>query len=150
MIIDKDNHPPIGIMGGIVHSYERGLSPWHRDAFPDEFKNLFPEQEDRKEGWFALDAWGNAIGGFLTGWKSRRLPNETTIGSIGHGNCRLALAGPYLISDPSPTQESGHSTASREEHGVRPGAALSRSRPALSGPKEHQTVEVTRVINLIK
>lgn len=42
--------------------WERGLSPWHRDAFPDEFKNRVPEQGKRKSGWFELDWCGNAIG----------------------------------------------------------------------------------------
>lgn len=43
-------------------SYERGVDPWHRDAAPDEFKDRFPNQGVRKEGWFLMDAWGNEIG----------------------------------------------------------------------------------------
>lgn len=43
-------------------SMERGLDPWHRDAAPDEFKDRFPNQGVRSEGWFLQDAWGNDIG----------------------------------------------------------------------------------------
>ena len=53
--------PPVGGMGGAIHDWERGLDPWHRDAFPDEFKDQVGHGE-RREGWFALDAWGNVIG----------------------------------------------------------------------------------------
>lgn len=68
MKIDINGHPPIGIMGGSVHDYERGLSPWHKDAFPDEFKNSAPEQNyPRLEGWNALDWCGNVIGFFPDG-----------------------------------------------------------------------------------
>jgi len=57
-----DKRPPLGIMGGSVHSYERGKSPWHADAFPEQFKQSAPEQGERAGGWFALDAYGNEIG----------------------------------------------------------------------------------------
>ena len=42
--------------------WERGKSPWHADAFPDEFKSRAPEQGGRKTGWFEIDWCGNAIG----------------------------------------------------------------------------------------
>lgn len=49
-------------------NYERGLDPWHRDAFPDEFKDCAPVQASpRAGGWFLLDAWGNAIGFYRDG-----------------------------------------------------------------------------------
>lgn len=44
-------------------SYERGLDPWHKDAFPDDLKGAAPNQSvARGSGWFLLDGWGNAIG----------------------------------------------------------------------------------------
>lgn len=43
-------------------SYERGLDPWHADAFPDEFKQVATSEGERKEGWFLTDAYGNEIG----------------------------------------------------------------------------------------
>lgn len=58
--IDKGHRPPPHPFYG--DSWERGLSPWHKDAFPDEFKSAAPEQAERKEGWFLLDAYGNSIG----------------------------------------------------------------------------------------
>ena len=61
MIISATQQPPMNGLGGIIHSWERGSDPWHRDAFPDAFKDCAPNQDERKEGWFALDAWGNAI-----------------------------------------------------------------------------------------
>jgi len=43
-------------------AYERGKDPWHKEAFPDGFKDAAPNQGDRREGWFLLDGFGNAIG----------------------------------------------------------------------------------------
>lgn len=43
-------------------SYERGLDPWHSEAFPDGFKKFAPNQGERKGGWFLNDAFGNNIG----------------------------------------------------------------------------------------
>lgn len=61
MLVDKD-HPPTYIPDYADH-YERGLDPWHRDAFPDEFKNRAPNQEEtRSGGWFLVDWCGNQIG----------------------------------------------------------------------------------------
>ena len=74
MIVSKDKKPPTGGMGGSIHDWERGVSPWHVDAFKGT--GLTDEQLDnavcvgvakgvergvRQEGWFALDAWGNQI-----------------------------------------------------------------------------------------
>ena len=43
-------------------SCERGLDPWHRDAFPNEFKASAPNQGERREGWYLLDGFKNEIG----------------------------------------------------------------------------------------
>ena len=48
--------------GGIC-GVERGLDPWHADAFvgtPAE--GMFENREPRKAGWYALDWCGNVIG----------------------------------------------------------------------------------------
>jgi hypothetical protein len=42
-------------------SYERGLDPWHEDAFSSEFKHVATSHGERKGGWFLLDAFGNEI-----------------------------------------------------------------------------------------
>jgi len=62
MKIDQSNKPPIGGMGGSIHDWERGEDPWHKDAFPDEFKEQISTTGVRKKGWFALDWCGNIIG----------------------------------------------------------------------------------------
>lgn len=50
-------------MGGAIHDWERGLDPWHKDAFTGvPVDSSFANQGERKEGWFALDGWGNVIG----------------------------------------------------------------------------------------
>jgi len=59
MIISKDQKPPPHPFYG--DSYERGLDPWHRDAFPLGIKDAGTKGK-RKSGWFLLDAWENAIG----------------------------------------------------------------------------------------
>lgn len=69
MTVSSTSHPPAGIMGGSVHSYERGVSPWHADAFPDELKHAAPEKGVRVEGWFALDFCGNEIAFFPDGYE---------------------------------------------------------------------------------
>jgi hypothetical protein len=44
-------------------SYERGLDPWHFDAFPPGLKHAAPNQGPRRaEGWYLLDGVGNVIG----------------------------------------------------------------------------------------
>jgi hypothetical protein len=45
----------------MVEGWERGLDPWHADAFPDEFKYIGATGE-RMAGWYALDGFGNVIG----------------------------------------------------------------------------------------
>lgn len=57
MIVDKDNPPDLT---NAIDKWERGLDPWHRDAFPDEFKYAGTTGK-RKGGWFGLDWCGNAI-----------------------------------------------------------------------------------------
>jgi hypothetical protein len=61
MIVDAQSQLPVGGMGGAVHAWERGVDPWHEDAFPDEF-TYAGTTGPRKEGWFALDWCGNVIG----------------------------------------------------------------------------------------
>ena len=68
MKISAEQKPPLKGLGGIIHDWERSLDPWHRDAFPDEFKDAAPRQgTERKSGWMALDAWGNPISFVLDG-----------------------------------------------------------------------------------
>lgn len=43
-------------------SWERGKDPWHRSAFPDEFKDAAPNQGVQRMGWYLNDKWGNQIG----------------------------------------------------------------------------------------
>lgn len=61
-LITSPTQKPI-IKGGLEpHDYERSRDPWHRDAFPDEFKDNAPEQAyPRKEGWMGIDYWGNPL-----------------------------------------------------------------------------------------
>ena len=65
-IIDKDNPPQVSIN----YTLERGLSPWHENAFPDELKDYAPDKTTpRREGWFVVDWCGNQIGFILDGVK---------------------------------------------------------------------------------
>lgn len=57
-MIDK---PPIGGMGGSIQDWEWGKDPFHRDAFPTEFQQIVDYIGPRREGWLALDAWGNVV-----------------------------------------------------------------------------------------
>lgn len=58
---DPHTKPPLGGLGGCIHDWERSLDPWHKDAFPDEFKHLAPKQGERAKGWMALDTWKNPV-----------------------------------------------------------------------------------------
>lgn len=60
-IVTADTKPPVGGMGGSIHDWERSLDPWHRDAFPKEFKKDAPNQGVRRKGWMALDAYRNPL-----------------------------------------------------------------------------------------
>ena len=64
MIVSDTQKPPAHPFYG--DSWERGLDPWHEDAFPDEFKDqiraMAGGQQPRQSGWFLLDGYGNAIG----------------------------------------------------------------------------------------
>jgi hypothetical protein len=62
MIISETQKPPVGGMGGSVHDWERGLDPWHEEAFEGLPTPLGCTKGERKGGWFALDAYGNQIG----------------------------------------------------------------------------------------
>lgn len=73
MLVSKDKKPPVGGMGGCIHDWERGLDPWHVDAFRGT--GLSDEQLDnavclgvdgvgrgvRQEGWHGIDGAGNQI-----------------------------------------------------------------------------------------
>jgi hypothetical protein len=75
MISSKDEKPPVGGLGGSIHDWERGLSPWHVDAFKGtgvsdtQLDNAVcvgvargVERGVRQEGWFAVNGWGDYIG----------------------------------------------------------------------------------------
>jgi len=65
IVVSESQKPPDDAMyGGIYEpNWERGLDPWHRDAFPEEFKKSAPNQSDtRRSGWFLIDHCGNTIG----------------------------------------------------------------------------------------
>ena len=66
IVIGHDTPPPLDRVNP-VHSFERGLDPWHEDAFPDEFKASAPNRGKRQSGWLALDWCGNVIGFFRDG-----------------------------------------------------------------------------------
>lgn len=60
MIISPTQQPP---PRDYVDAWERGLDPWHADAFigtPAE--GMFERDPERKQGWYALDWCGNVIG----------------------------------------------------------------------------------------
>lgn len=59
--ITPKEKPPLGLMGGSVHDWERSIDPFSRECMPDEFKHLFPKKK-ASTGWLALDWCGNAIG----------------------------------------------------------------------------------------
>jgi hypothetical protein len=62
MIIGPDQAPPVGGMGGSIHKWGRGTSPWHKDCFPSEFKSAAPEQGEKPlSGWEGFDWCGNVI-----------------------------------------------------------------------------------------
>ena len=77
-LVRPDEKPPVGGMGGSIHDWERGSDPWHRDAFPDEFKDSAPSQGARADGWYALDWCGNVIGFVADGatWPNSVLPKQ--------------------------------------------------------------------------
>lgn len=63
VVSDKLRPPPHCFYGD---SYERGLDPWHRDAFVGVSPNIDPDAVGtggpRKGGWMLIDGAGNAIG----------------------------------------------------------------------------------------
>jgi hypothetical protein len=59
-IVGFDSPPPVPFYGD---HWERGVDPWHRDGFPDEFKDLAPSQSyPPGQGWLLIDWCGNVIG----------------------------------------------------------------------------------------
>lgn len=59
MITGPDQKPPPHSFYG--DSYERGLDPWHQEAFPEHLKVSGLNDGLRRSGWFLNDAFGNAI-----------------------------------------------------------------------------------------
>ena len=59
MTISENQKPPPHPFYG--DSYERGLDPWHEDAFPDDLRVKGLNIGQRKSGWFLNDDFGNAI-----------------------------------------------------------------------------------------
>lgn len=59
--VGPETPPPVGGMGGSIHSWERDWDPWHKDAFPLHLQYAAPEQGERRMGWSALDGAGNVI-----------------------------------------------------------------------------------------
>ena len=59
--ITPKEKPPLGLMGGSVHDYERGKDPFARECMPQEFQDRFPNKP-AATGWLALDWCGNVIG----------------------------------------------------------------------------------------
>lgn len=63
--------------------YERGVDPWHRDAFPAEFKDQAPRQENpRAEGWYELDWCGNVINFIPDGTPLRTVQIESATAGV--------------------------------------------------------------------
>jgi hypothetical protein len=60
MIISETQQPPVGGMGGSIHSWERSVDPWHADAFPSHLRYAGTTGE-RKAGWDGLDWCGNTV-----------------------------------------------------------------------------------------
>lgn len=58
--ITPKEKPPLGLMGGSVHDYERGKDPFARECMPPEFQDRFPDKPAAR-GWLALDWCGNVI-----------------------------------------------------------------------------------------
>lgn len=67
IVIGPETPPPLDRVNSSVHGFERGQDPWHRDAFPEDFKAFAPNRGERQSGWLALDWCGNVIGFFCDG-----------------------------------------------------------------------------------
>lgn len=82
-VSDKLRPPPHAFYGD---SYERGIDPWHADAFrgiPGIDADSVGTHGPRKGGWYLLDGFGNAIGWIpdgeeivLTAQRVRELPPD--------------------------------------------------------------------------
>lgn len=59
--ISPTQPPPVGLMGGSVHRWERSLDPFRPAAMPAEFRHRVPKPKV-ETGWMAEDYWGNPIG----------------------------------------------------------------------------------------
>lgn len=47
--ITPKEKPPLGLMGGSVHDYERGKDPFARECMPPEFQDRFPDKPAARE-----------------------------------------------------------------------------------------------------
>jgi len=80
---------PPEFRGGMDY-WERSQDPWHRDAFPPEYKDAIPHDAgERRDGWMAIDYAGNAIG-FVPDGSECKLADDFTIqaGPYKH-NCAM-------------------------------------------------------------
>ncbi len=60
-----------------VDSWERGLDPWHADAFTGTpAQDMFVKTEPRKSGWYALDWCGNVVGFIPDGAEIKHEPTS--------------------------------------------------------------------------
>lgn len=64
-VVDINHRPPPHCFYG--DSYERGLDPFHADAFIGTPAAGCGSNGKRAAGWFLLDAWGNQIGFYPDG-----------------------------------------------------------------------------------
>lgn len=59
--ITPKEKPPLGLLGGSVHDWDRGKHPFARECMPPEFQDQFPDKP-ASTGWLAIDWCGNVIG----------------------------------------------------------------------------------------
>ena len=59
-VVTPEEKPPLGLLGGSVHDYERGKDPFSRECMPVEFQDQFLDVP-ASTGWLALDWCGNVI-----------------------------------------------------------------------------------------
>lgn len=57
MVVSETQEPA---PNAFADTWERGLDPWHADAFPSEFKAV-GTTGPRAAGWYAIDWCGNVV-----------------------------------------------------------------------------------------
>ena len=66
--------PPPHIYGD---EWERSSDPWHKSQFPTGLEWVAPDQSDtHKNGWMAVDNWGNQIGFVADGTEVEATPKQ--------------------------------------------------------------------------